>query len=74
MIVGGEIPAAGTTATVNDTALVADRYNLSIVEVLAAPSGVPSWSISGTIGGGAGSTVSLTGASAATTTADASGG
>jgi hypothetical protein len=72
MVVGG-VPAAGTTVNVNDTAPVADRYNLSIVEVLAAPSGVPSWTISGTIGGGAGSTVSLTGASAATTTADASG-
>ena len=66
-------PAAGTTVIVNDTAPVTDRYNLSIIEVLAAPSGVSTWTISGNIAGGAGSTVSLTGASNAVTTADASG-
>jgi hypothetical protein len=30
------IPASGTTVTINDTAPTGDRYNLSIVEILAA--------------------------------------
>jgi hypothetical protein len=59
-MVVGAIPVAGTTATINDTAPVTDRYNLSIVEILAAQSGVPTWTISGTTSAGAGSTVSLT--------------
>jgi hypothetical protein len=31
------VPASGTLVTINDTAPTADRYNLTIVEILAAP-------------------------------------
>jgi Domain of unknown function (DUF1929)/Bacterial Ig domain/Glyoxal oxidase N-terminus/Kelch motif len=68
-------PTSGTTVTINDTAPTTDRYNLSICEVLPASS-VQTWSISGTISpssAGTGATVGLSGASTATTTADASG-
>jgi hypothetical protein len=67
---------AGTSVTINDTAPTKDRYNLSIVEVVAATGTVPTYSISGTISPaslGAGASVSLNGASTASTTADASG-
>jgi hypothetical protein len=30
-------PVAGTVVTINDTAPTADRYNLSIVEILPVP-------------------------------------
>jgi hypothetical protein len=67
------VPVSGTSVTINDTAPTTDRYNLSIVEILAAQSGPPTWSISGTIFGGASSTVVVSGSATATTTADASG-
>lgn len=70
------VPNSGTTVTINDTAPTSDRFNLSIVEVLAAAGGTTTYTISGTISpvvGGAGATVSLTGSSSATTTADANG-
>src|SRR5262249_18181945 len=34
-------PLSGTTVTINDTAPTGDRYNLSLVEVLAAPDQTP---------------------------------
>src|SRR3984957_1968333 len=40
---------SGASVTINDTAPTADRYNLSIVEVLAAAGGGTTGSISGTI-------------------------
>ena len=40
---------SGTSVTINDTAPTGDRYNLSIVEVLAAAGGGTTGSISGTI-------------------------
>ena len=70
------IPASGTTVSINDTAPTKDRYNLSIVEILAAVLGPPTYSISGTIApsaGGSGATVALGGTSSATTVADANG-
>ena len=64
-------PLKGTTVTINDTAPTADRYDLSICEILPAPN---PWVLSGTIsGGGAGATVTLSGTASATATADASG-
>jgi hypothetical protein len=36
------VPAAGTTVTINDTAPTKDRFNLSIVEILAGSGGVNS--------------------------------
>lgn len=67
---------AGMSVTINDTAPTTDRYNLSIVEVVAATGSVPTYSISGTISPmslGAGASVGLGGASTASTTADANG-
>jgi hypothetical protein len=68
---------SGTTVSINDTAPTTDRYNLSICEVLPLSSGTPqTWSIAGTISpssAGAAATVSLTGASNATVSADSSG-
>lgn len=69
-------PVSGTTANINATAPTTDRYNLTICEVLPAISGIPSWSISGTISppsAGAGATVTLSGTASGTATADASG-
>lgn len=63
--------SSGTSVTINDIGPTADRYNLSIVEVL--PYTGPTWSISGTINGTGGETVSLSGAASQTTTADSSG-
>ena len=40
---------SGTSVTINDTAPTGDRYNLSVVEVLAAAGGGTTGSISGTI-------------------------
>src|SRR5262249_46839622 len=70
------VPASGTTATINDTAPTKDQYNLSIVELLAGLSTGGTYTISGTISSaanGSGSTVKLSGASTATTVADANG-
>src|SRR5713101_8022143 len=53
---------SGTSLTINDTAPTGDRYNLSIVEVLAAAGGGTTGSISGTVSPGAsgnGATVTL---------------
>jgi len=70
-------PLSGTSVTINDSAPTADRYNLAIVEVLPSTgSQGQSWSISGNISpaaSGTGATVTLSGASSASTTADASG-
>lgn len=70
-------PLSGTPVTINDTAPTSDRYNLSLCEILAAPSGVPqTYSISGTItpaSDGSGSSVALSGASSATASADGTG-
>jgi hypothetical protein len=66
---------SGTLVTINDTAPSADRYNLSIVEVLP-PSSVNAFAISGSIApiaSGAGTLLTLGGAANATTTSDASG-
>jgi hypothetical protein len=70
------IPASGITATINDTAPTKDRYNLSIIELLAGLSTGATYSISGTISPaatGSGATVTLSGTSVATTVADANG-
>ena len=69
---------SGTTVLINDTAPTTDRFNLTICEVLAASSGPPppTWSISGIISplaAGAGTSVALSGASSASTSADQSG-
>jgi hypothetical protein len=64
---------AGTSVTINDTAPTADRYNLAICEIIAAVSAVSTYSISGTITGGGGSTVTLSGAASASVPADSSG-
>ena len=70
------VATAGTTVTIADTAPTKDRYNLSIVEVLATAGVAPTWTLSGTITPaslGSGTTVALSGASSATTTADGNG-
>jgi hypothetical protein len=69
---------SGTSVTINDTAPTNDRYNLSIAEVLAAPGGGTSGSISGSItpaasGNGATVTLSQSGTVIATTTAGTNG-
>jgi hypothetical protein len=72
----GAIPLSGTSVTVNDTAPAGDRFNLSIVEVLAAPAGGPTtFTVSGAITGTGSETVTLTqgATTVATATADASG-
>jgi hypothetical protein len=71
-------PLSGTAVTINDTAPTGDRYNLSIVEILAAAGGGTPGSISGTIspaasGNGATVTLSQNGTTVATTTVGASG-
>ena len=68
--------AAGSSATINDTAPSGDRFNLSIVEVLAGGGVSSASTISGTISpaaAGFGAKVALSGAATATTTADANG-
>ena len=69
---------SGTTVTINDTAPTGDRYNLSIVEILAAAGGATTGSISGTVGpaangDGATLTLSRSGTTIATTTVGAAG-
>ena len=64
---------AGTQVFINDTAPTTDRYNLSIVEVLAAPSSAGSLSLSGNISptnSGVGTLVTLKGTATAAVTAD----
>jgi len=68
----------GTTVTINDTAPTGDRYNLSIVEVLAAAGSSTTGTISGTIspaasGNGATVTLSQSGTTVATTIVGTSG-
>jgi len=41
-------PLSGTPVTINDTAPTADKYDLSIVEILVASSGAPDFSLSAT--------------------------
>jgi hypothetical protein len=66
-------PLGGTTVTINDAAPTADRYNLSIVEILpiSGPP-APTFSVSGNISGtgGAGANVALSGTSNGSTTTD----
>ena len=69
---------SGTTVTIDDTAPASDRYNLTIVEVLAAPSVGSTFTVSGTIspiGAGTNTTVTLTQGTTtvASTTATSSG-
>jgi hypothetical protein len=69
-------PLSGTTVTLNDTAPTADRYNLSIVEVLPIAGAAPTTSaVNGNIAGagGNGATVTISGAATATVVADALG-
>jgi hypothetical protein len=70
------VPMSGTNVTVNDTAPTRDRFNLSILEVLAANGGgATTFTVSGAITGGSGAAISLSqnGTTVATATADASG-
>jgi Concanavalin A-like lectin/glucanases superfamily/Galactose oxidase-like, Early set domain/Bacterial Ig domain/Carboxypeptidase regulatory-like domain/Kelch motif len=63
----------GASVTINDTAPTTDRYNLSVVEILAATA--QTWTLSGTISpfaGGSGALVTLVGTQRTTVT-DASG-
>lgn len=67
---------SGTSVTINDTAPTGDRYNLSLCEVLPAAGGASSFALSGTVSptaAGSGATMTLSGASSATVTADSSG-
>ncbi len=69
-------PSSGTTVAISDTAPTTDRYNLSICEILAAPSSSPTWSISGTItpaAAASGSTALLTGTTSSSTSPDPQG-
>src|SRR5205823_14525586 len=68
------VAASGTTVTINDTAPTADRYNLTICEIL--PPGTPTWTVSGAVtpaASGVGTTLALSGAATGTVTADAAG-
>jgi len=74
----GPILLSGTSVTINDTAPTGDRYNLSVVEVIAAASGGTTGSISGTISpamsaNGALVTLSQNGTTVATLTMGTSG-
>ena len=67
---------SGTTVAINDISPATDRYNLTIVEVRAAPPSGATYTVSGTIApaaSGSGATVTLSGTAAATVTADGSG-
>src|SRR5205823_1819476 len=62
------------TVTIKDTAPTADRYNLTICEIL--PPGTPTWTVSGAVtpaASGVGTTLALSGAATGTVTADAAG-
>jgi hypothetical protein len=68
-------PVAPTSVTLNDTAPTADRYNLTVVEVLP-PVATSTYSLSGVLSPasvGSGATVNVAGAVSATTIADANG-
>ena len=68
------VPASGTLVTIKDTAPTVDRYNLSIVEVRAAPAGT--LNISGSItpsASGSGASLTLSGPVTGTTTASGTG-
>ena len=70
-------PAGGTLVTINDTSPTTDRFNLTVVEVLAAVPGGGS-AVSGTLvpaslGAGATVTLSQGGGTVATATADSGG-
>jgi hypothetical protein len=74
--VNGPVLASGTKVSLNDTAPIADRYNLAACEILASTATTPTWTISGNItptAAGSGASVALTGAASATATADNSG-
>ncbi|MGH9517134.1 MAG: galactose oxidase-like domain-containing protein [Terriglobales bacterium] len=69
---------SGTSVSINDTAPTGDRYNLGIVEVLAATGGGSTSTISGTLSpaslvAGSVITLSLPGGGTATTTPDPTG-
>jgi hypothetical protein len=71
-------PLSGTSVSINDTAPTADRYNLGVVEVLAAAGGGSASTISGTLSpaslvNGSVITLSLPGGGTATTTPDGTG-
>jgi len=56
-------PLSGTLVTINDTAPTGDRYNMTSVEVLVAPVGGPTFTVSGSItpaATGSGAIVTLT--------------
>jgi hypothetical protein len=70
--------ASGTTVTLNDTAPTTDRYNLTIVEVLAAPVSGTTSTVSGTIapaslGNGSAVTLIQNGTTISAAAADANG-
>jgi hypothetical protein len=70
--------ATGTTVTINDTGPAIDRYNLSIVEVLASPVTGATYTVTGSISPAAlasGSAIALSqnGTSVASATADSNG-
>lgn len=74
----GPLASAGTTVTINDTLPATDRYNLTILEVLAAPISGSTFTVSGSItppslGIGAVVTLSVGGSMIAAATADANG-
>ena len=72
-------PQSGTSVTINDTAPTGDRYNLTVVEILAPQgAGGSTFAISGTVSPSAvgnGTTLTLTsnGSTVGTTSGDASG-
>lgn len=72
------VAASGTSVTINDTAPVADRYNLFICEILPASSVSSTFTINGSItpaptGQGPTVTLSANGTTVATTTVNTSG-
>jgi hypothetical protein len=71
----GAVASAGTSVTINDTSPSTDRYNLTLVEVLAAPASGPTFAIAGAItpaAVGTGATMSLSQSGALISTARAS--
>lgn len=66
------IPLSGTQVSINDTAPISDRYNVSMVEIVAASGGASVSSISGTLSPAflvTGTTITLTFPSGGTATA-----
>ena len=71
-------PLSGTSVTINDTAPTGDRFNLSIVEVIAATGGITTSTISGKLSptsliSGSVVTLTLPGGGTANTSPDGSG-